>query len=97
MKESKLELQARTMAERAGWIVYKGHGRNGSPDKIFTKGTYVFFVEFKNPNGKGRQSSEQKLEQELLEKNGSYYHLCNNLEDFRTILLQHHNRSKNDE
>lgn len=88
MKESKLELQCTTLASRLGWIAYKGFGRVGSPDKIYTKGRNVFFVEFKNPNRRGRVSEAQKREHKILRDNGSSVHVINNLEDFRNILVE---------
>lgn len=92
MKENELELDCCKMARRAGYIIYKGEGRVGAPDRIFTKGHYVFFVEFKKPNRKGGQSEVQKQEEKLLTDNGSSYHLCNDKDEFLKILRYHERR-----
>ena len=46
-------------------------------------------IEFKNPNGKGKQSSDQKLMQKSLEKLGHLYTLVDSFQQFKDILAEH--------
>lgn len=52
----------------------------GLPDRIAIKDSKVYFLEIKKPKG-GKQSKNQKLFQERLEKAGGKYLLIKNLED----------------
>lgn len=52
----------------------------GCPDRVAVKGGQVYFLEIKKPKG-SKQSENQKLFQERLEKAGGKYLLIKNLED----------------
>lgn len=47
--EAELESDAIKLAKRRGWFTrkYKGPGRRSHPDRLFAKGGYIFWIEFK--------------------------------------------------
>jgi len=59
--ESNLEAFFKATAEAAGCFVRKvvTPGNTGFPDRLLVFGGVVYFVELKNPNGKGALSAKQ--------------------------------------
>lgn len=53
-RESKIEKVVTDYAKGKGWLVFKwsSPGYNGVPDRIFIRGGYVTFIEFKRECGK---------------------------------------------
>lgn len=88
MKESKIEADCRKLAIRMGYVVYKGSGRIGAPDRVFLRNGRCFTVEFKRSKG-GVQQPNQIREQKYLQDRGVDYYLVNTREQFRQILIDH--------
>jgi len=86
VKETNLELRCRKLAERMGYVVYKGAGRDGAPDKVFLRNGFGFVVEFKKP--KKYQQHNQKIEQGYCESRGVKYYVVKTLEEMREVLLE---------
>lgn len=89
MSERILQRRCRKHAERLGFLSYKFESPNqrGVPDVIFIspKG-YIFFVEFKNPNGKGRLSPLQKVQHDKLIRNGADVYTVDSEDFFLEII-----------
>lgn len=95
MKESTLEKLCANLAESMYWVPYKGHGRNGSSDKVFLKCGHGFTVEFKTETGK--RSKVQHNEKDLLNSRRVPHYLVRNLLEFREVLLQEEAKFTEDE
>lgn len=84
--ESDFEKDCRELAEAMGWVVYKGVGVNGAPDKIYLKDGRGWTAEKKTPDG--QQSFAQMVEQARLKKKGVPYYLVSNLKQFKDAILE---------
>lgn len=83
-------MDCRKLAERMGYVVYKGSGRPGAPDKILIRDSFAFVVEVKKP--KGIQSDAQKREQKYCKSRGVDYHIVRSVKQFADILLSYEKR-----
>lgn len=85
MKEQDLERSCCELAKSLGWLSFKGFSRNGGPDRIFFHGGRCFCVEFKIEGGK--INPNQKVEEKIMRENGTPYHYCYSIGEFRDLLL----------
>jgi hypothetical protein len=84
ISEKDIKHQVKQYLDLKGWFHFHllaGMGAfKGCPDRVAIKNGQVYFLEIKKPKG-SRQSENQKLFQERLEKAGCRYVLIKNLED----------------
>lgn len=86
MTEKELELQCTQVARSQGWRAVKleKNAHKGIPDRLFiSKNGICRFVEFKNPNKKGRISIFQHDWSDFL---GELCLVCSDIEAFRAFL-----------
>ena len=86
MTEQELELQCTQIARSQGWRAVKleKNAHKGIPDRLFiSKNGICRFVEFKNPNKKGRISTYQRYWIDFL---GSSCLVCSDYEEFKEFL-----------
>ena len=101
--EIALETFAVSCAEKMGVFSSKlptGAKTNGKgmPDRIFlVAGGGGFFVEFKNPNGKGVLSFIQEITIGKLRDKGFCVYVCSDIDEFKSILRRHTGRIIADE
>ena len=72
--ESKLEKYAKRELQNVGCLVYKfsSPAKRGVPDSIVVAPNgFIFFIEYKSPNGTGELSKLQKIEHEKLVSKGA--------------------------
>lgn len=84
--EKDLEQECVKYAREAGVRVVKLErtGNDGIPDRMFVKkGGDVLFVEFKNPNGRGRLSESQK---DWLDFIGVKAVVCSSFDRFKELI-----------
>lgn len=72
-----------TRAMRAKSIGYK----SGIPDAVLYYNEKTYFIEFKNPNGKGKLSKNQILTHAELRKQGFEVFVVNSFENFKQIII----------
>lgn len=93
--EAHVELAAVVYAEEHGFMTrkLKWIGRRGAPDRLFIGHGHVLFVEFKKP--RKRPSNRpikidplQQKEYDRLVEHGANVFVCDNIEDFHTILAR---------
>ena len=85
-EEKKLEEDCCRIARKMGLMAMKieKNSHTGAPDRIFVKrGGISIFIEFKNPNGKGILSDEQKF---VAEYYGENYHIIASKEKFIELI-----------
>ena len=99
MNEAVFQKQCITKARRRGWLVYKfaSPSLRGVPDCIFIfsgiHGAEVVFIEFKNPNRRGKLSELQKRKIEELQNYGADIFVVDNMEDFDEIIKSTEHRA----
>lgn len=84
--EVALENQAVAEAAAAGWESFKVAmiGQRGFPDRIFTRGDWTFYVEFKR---KGRELDAPQVKvKKRFDAVGTKFNVIDNIEDFRKLL-----------
>lgn len=88
MSEKLLQSKCLKRARLNGWLCYKfsSPARRGVPDVIMIREGEVIFVEFKNPNGKGRLSKLQEVEILKLRTEGMDVVVIDNEEEFNALL-----------
>ena len=88
-EEKKLEEECCQIARQKGLASVKLEqtGHKGIPDRIFIEaGGRVMFVEFKNPNGRGVISDEQKQWAKFI---GYKHSFISSVQDFNRMLKFH--------
>lgn len=88
MAEAQFQKKCRDIATRRGWLSYKleSPGQRGVPDCLFLYKGKTIYIEFKNPNRRGRLSELQKQKIKQLEKHGADVYVVDNEEVFIEIL-----------
>ena len=86
--EIDLELRIVSEATKLGWLSYKLEfvGQRGAPDRMFIRGNRVVFIEFKNPNGRGRVSVNQERILNEIRRHGAEAYVVDDIEYAREIL-----------
>lgn len=87
MKESKVELDSKKLAQHLGWNAHKLTDSKGVPDKCFIKQGRVFYVEFKRPKG-GVIAPAQLAWRDKALDNGTPHYFCHTLQKFQAVLLE---------
>ena len=89
MRESAIEKAACLYAKSVGMLPYKfTSSRSGVPDRFFlTKDGGIFFIEFKQPNG--RLSKLQENEIRIIHKHGHSVYVVDSVEQGKEILDSH--------
>ena len=87
MREQDLELQGTKLAKAVGWVVHKLEGGTGEPDKIYTREGRVFYVEWKREKN-GVIADNQRDWETLIKASGTPHYYCNNIEQFRQVLVE---------
>lgn len=92
MNEAEFQKKCIAKARRRGWLVYKfaSPSLRGVPDCIFIyrgkRKAEVIFIEFKNPNRRGRVSELQKRKIAELEDHNADVYVVDNMELFDEII-----------
>ena len=88
MSEKNLQAKCLKRARLNGWLTYKfaSPARRGVPDVIMVRQGEVVFVEFKNPNGKGKLSKLQEVEIAKLAAEDMFVYIVSSEEMFDAIL-----------
>ena len=88
MTEKNFQAACIKAARTKGWICYKfaSPARRGVPDVLMIRHGRVVFVEFKNPNGRGRLSPLQVKEIDTMRAAGAEVHVIDNWSDFDDIV-----------
>jgi len=74
--------------EQDGWLAYKfaSPSHRGVPDCVFIKKGHTVWVEFKNPNGKGKLSELQSVTINRMRQHGADVHICSSMEQFLHVI-----------
>lgn len=90
--EAKLESAATDYATNRGWFSrkYKGPGRRSHPDRLFAKGGYIFWIEFKRRGN--HPTTLQWGEIRKMWAAGLDVLWLDSIEDFKAILHDRENR-----
>jgi hypothetical protein len=88
MTERALQNKCIRKAKALGWLAYKfaSPANRGVPDVIFIYDGRVVFIEFKNPDGKGRLSALQKHTINLMRNNGAQVFVVDSEDHFNAII-----------
>lgn len=87
MKESTLEQRCCTYVSAIGGLNIKNTGLIGFPDRThIIPGGRILFVEYKNPNKKGKRSPAQILMGLWLQRNNLKYAIIDNYDDFINLV-----------
>lgn len=87
MRESKLEKDAVKFAIANGWLSrkFKSPSRRAAPDRIFMRGGYLMFIEFKKF---GEEPTEQQqMEHDRYRAKGMHVHVVDNMALAQLLLL----------
>ena len=89
MRESAIERAACLYAKSLGMLPYKfTSSRAGVPDRLFlTPDGGIFFIEFKQPNG--RLSKLQENEHRIIRRQGHIVYVCWDLLEAKHVIDKH--------
>lgn len=90
MLEKELEKKCCNYAKKHNYICIKlanyGLGSNFYPDRLFLRNGKIFFVEFKNPNKKGKLSLGQREYFKDVEEQDCNIYIVDNYDYFKNII-----------
>lgn len=92
MTERTLQKKCIDYARDNGILAYKfaSPAQRGVPDVLFIlPGGLTIYVEFKNPNGKGRLSKLQELTLKRFKNQGATAYVCQDYNHFCEIIAEH--------
>lgn len=86
-----MQVAVENWAERNGVLSKrtKYAGKRGALDNMFTRDGKVVMIEFKNPNGKGRLSRQQRLEIDSFVATGTPAYVCARYDCAVSVLTLH--------